>query len=288
MNSGPEKIKMQIYTGAFGMSALAYGKIKNIVLACIAAATLALLPLAGNAATIVYDLSADWSNSVNPGANGVWSYNDGSGAITPHQASYTPLAPNQSAWAWAASGPGHVASWFKTVNDYNASTGGAVEYGVGDIGVHTWDPGNGANTGGPANVTWTAASDASIDIEGSVWHAHNTGDHRAAVWSIWVNGASISTGFVHRDDGTTGISPFDFASGSGGAGILENIIVQTGDVVELRLDTNATFGSGSGSFLGVNLTVTATETEVAEPGALLTLAAGLIGICAFRRRGASR
>lgn len=260
--------------------------LRNTVFAAVATASLALFTPAGHAATIVYDLNTDWSNTVNPGANGVWSYNDGAGAITTHQASYPVLGnPAQTAWAATGSGPGIIVSWFKTISDYNTSTAGAAEYGIGDIGVHTWDPANGANSP-PANLTWTAASDAMIDITGSIWHAHNTTDHRAADWTILINGTAVTAGLLHRDDGTTGATPFDFASGSGGAGVLDDVAVLAGDVVELRMETNTSFGTTAGSFLGINLTVTATteDVQVPAPGGIAMLGLGLIGLYAARRR----
>ena len=114
--------------------------LKNVLFAVIATPSLAMFSPAGNAATIVYDLNTDWSNTVNPGANGVWSYNDGAGAITTHQASYTAFGnPAQTAWAAASRGPGHIVSWLKSIGDYTTSTAGAIELGIGDVGVHTWD-----------------------------------------------------------------------------------------------------------------------------------------------------
>jgi hypothetical protein len=253
--------------------------LKGVAIAAMALGLLAAAPPAARAATIVYDLGADWSDAANP--NGAWSYNDGAGAIGTHQAAYVPLAGNQGAWAATSGGPGQIVSWFKAVNNYALTTGGAVEFGVGDVGVHTWDPFNGGNTA-PANVTWTAASDGTIDIAGDIWHAHNTGDRRAVNWTILVNGVAVTGGLVEREDGTSNFSRLDFTAGSGGAAALDDIAVLAGQIVELRLESSGIFGSPFGSFVGMDLTIT--DSAIPTPAAASLLLIGLAGWRGLRRR----
>jgi hypothetical protein len=81
--------------------------------------------------------------------------------------------------------------------------------------------------------------------------------------------------------------PFPLASGSGGAGALNDIPVSPGDVLELRIERTTQYGD----FVGVNLMVTAEAQVVPSIGGWGSAVLGSLlvacGAMALRRRTVS-
>jgi hypothetical protein len=74
-------------------------------------------------------------------------------------------------------------------------------------------------------------------------------------WTLFLNGAELSSGDLVPGDGTTSTNLFMFEDGSGGVDALSFEVV-TGDVVNLQLEKTFTFAD----FVGVDLTITTTVT----------------------------
>ena len=114
--------------------------------------------------------------------------------------------------------------------------------------MHSQDDANGAGNG-PARVVWTAPEHGMVTVSGSAWPGRNIG--RSNHWTVYLNQTALSDGQLDGGGPYTRSSPFQFADGSGGAGTLQNITVQTSDQVILEIDRTSMFGD----FVGVNLTV---------------------------------
>ena len=189
-------------------------------------ATIAVLapcfPVATHAATQVYDLNADWSDTANP--NGTWSYREGNNL----------LQSGNYGTAWVGSNNGQPRI-FKS---------------DGDVTVET------ACSTCVANILWTAPSTGTIDISGAVWDSEFLCYGESSFWALSHNGDSLSGGQLTTCGQYFTQSPFYFSLGSGGSGVLQNIPVAAGDQVVLEI------GSGpSGplvSFMNVNFTITLT------------------------------
>ncbi len=226
-------------------------------------------------APILYDLNANWSDSQNP--NGPWSYNDGGGPITNHVVNYIPgvfTAP-QPAWVHAASGPGHIVSWFKATSSYS-------DWLSGDVITHTWDVASSGGLSTPnSNVSWTSPMNGTIDIGGSVWLARNIG--RAVNWNLLINGAITTGGSLFDGDAFSRVTPFALSAGSGGSSVLNNVSVLAGDEVTLSFITTSRYGE----FTGVNLDIELTpDPTIPEPTTLALVGLGLAGIGWKRRKAA--
>jgi len=193
----------------------------------------------------VYDLRTDWSETANP--NGAWSYRHGSKAL-PHVDAWQRMIGGwgtfQSGWARSEDSNTRLPFWFRS----NGTEVFACDYLAGDIVVHTTDAVNGVGSG-PANVTWTAPAFGTATISGSVWMGRDIG--RSNRWSVISAGNEITSGQIFTGDPFSREVPFDLASGSGGAGVLQNIRVCGGN--EIRLQIVST--SAAGDFVGVNLRV---------------------------------
>jgi hypothetical protein len=202
--------------------------------------------LAASAAlATTYNLSLDWSDSANP--SGPWSYNEGANPL-PHQSAWQGLAGDftsaQPAWARGPVGNTNLPCWFKS----SATIGIAHDWQTGDILTHTTDNSNGVGSG-PANVTWTSPGAGSIAIAGSVWMGRDIG--RGNHWALSHNGVMLTQGDIFSGDVFSRANPFNFASGTGGAAVLTNRSVATGDVITLQLDKT----SPAGDYTGVNFTI---------------------------------
>lgn len=226
------------------------------------------------AAAITYDLKTDWSNISNP--NGVWSLNKGTTAL--------PFAPNwspgQDAWADATfPNTGHVPVLLKAEQTF--ITQFSLDLQVGDIAMHGRCCSD-LNSVDEANVTWTSDLNGVATISGATWWGGFVG--RNVDWSIYINNALVTGGNIGDGDAFDRTNPFDFATGSGAAGVL-TFNTMVGDVVRFE----ATKGPGSpfDHFIGVDLTIDVTPSAIAEPGTLALFGLGLAGLGIARRRKAA-
>lgn len=200
-----------------------------------------------SASVTTYDLAADWSDAANP--NGVWTYREGTNAL-PSVDNWTPLniLDVQPAWAPSADLRNFLPAWFKsTTNNPNG-----MDFLVGDVVVHSTDALNGPLSD-VANVIWTSPINGVIDISGGVWMVRESG--RGNHWSLSVNETIITGGDLSSADPFDRAHPFLFANGSGGAGVLNDIHVAVGDVIQLQVERTSELGD----FVGVNFTINATS-----------------------------
>ena len=228
------------------------------------------------ASAILYDLTNDWSNIINP--NGVWSLNEGNNPL-PFVQDWLPfgntgIAGDQNAWAAAPfSTTGHVPVWAKADAGWSSWTG-TSDLVAGDVVAHGKCCSN-LPSAGFANVTWTSDVSGAATISGGVWFASTA--QRNVDWTVYINGASITGGNVGFGDIYDRANPFTFSSGSGGAGVLSFDTV-AGDVVKLELKKGST--SQFDHFVGVDFSIEV----VPEPNTLALTAFCLLGLLGCGRR----
>ena len=198
-----------------------------------------------------WDLAADWSDATNP--NGEWTYREGANAL-PSVPDWTPLLSPvvQPAWAPSVTSGNFLPAWFKSTTSAT-SNNPELDFVAGDVVVVSTDLSNGS-ANGPANVIWTSPINGAIDVSGSVWMLRDIG--RSNRWELLHNGVPLSSGDIFSGDPFDRSSPFNFADGSGGPGVLKAIPVSVGDVIQLDIVRT----SGFGDFVGVNLTIQVVDT----------------------------
>lgn len=200
---------------------------------------------ASAALATTYDLVVDWSDSANP--NGPWSYNEGANPLS-HVSGWQGLAGDftsaQPAWARGPVGNTNLPCWFKS----SATVGVTHDWQTGDVLTHTTDGFNGIGSGS-ANVTWTSPGNGSVNISGAVWMGRDIG--RGNHWTLSHNGVTLTQGDIFSGDAYSRSNPFNFASGSGGAPVLTNVPIATGDSIKLQLDKTGS----PGDYSGVNFTI---------------------------------
>jgi hypothetical protein len=209
---------------------------------------LAVLTLGRSAAAQIFDLNSDWSEISNP--NGVWTYRAGDDLMTFDS---PPITNPGGIPAWV--GPdGYLPIWFKYAGaDY-------FDMHTGDVIAHSAND----DAEGVFNILWTAPSAGTIDMTGAAWFAAEEGSQagRSSVWSLWLNGSLLTGGEVASGDAYDRSSPFHFALGSGGAGVLQNVTVAAGDQVKLQVRKET---GPHGTFVGLNWTVALTAFTNAAP-----------------------
>jgi hypothetical protein len=207
---------------------------KSILLLTIIAALASFLPVASNAATLVYDLKADWSDTQNP--NGAWSFHDYTGAL---------LSNDPFPWAYSCETLEAIARASEAI-----VVPGTLE--LGDIFVR---PGSCGVT-----VRWTAPAKGTINVSGNLWGCH-------ADWTVTHSGSALSGGSAIA---VTRSAPYAFSSGSGGASALQNIAVQAGDQIEIGFTSFVRCFDFDG--VGLNFTITLTTDTVDPVNAIENLA----------------
>lgn len=238
----------------------------------VTTAMLAGFLLTGSAVGGTWDLTDDWSDTLNP--NGVWSYNAAVGdPLTVHQDDYGVWLgePSQPAWAFnpVSVGGAHLPSLFRCAADMIE---GGLDYPIGKVFIHGNDVWNSppAYQSERANVAWTSPIDGEIVISGGVWHP-NPGIGRDVNWEIWHNQTQLTAGTIGYDDPYSSESMMPWSVGSGGEGAL-TFMVNVGDEVRLEILWNQNFVAAF--FAGVDFHIEGTETGVAGspgPPAILAL-----------------
>jgi hypothetical protein len=210
---------------------------KSILLLAIIAALALCLPAASHAATQVYDLKTDWSDTQNP--NGAWSYHWEDGQL---------LSNDPFPWT-IYSDPSLGIITRTTAPDVIP---GYLE--IGDVYVSAYFG---------VVVRWTAPANGTINLSGTSWFAE---EYLAEeYWTLKHDGNALGSGSTGFGIPTRDL-PYDFlSSGSGGASALQNIAVQAGDQIEL------VFQWGAGR-LAFNFTITLTTDSVDPVGAVEDLA----------------
>lgn len=167
-------------------------------------------------ATIIYDLTAEFSQIANP--NGPWTYEMDGAPIT----------------ATLPGGWGYYASYDASITQAGSSFG--LDAKPGDILMHAPSAGHGTTL----EIVWTSPGTGTIDISGAAWGADFFQD-RDATWWLSVDGVTIaSRGSVYgllRTDLAA-----DFASNLLSGGSLTDLNVETGDVVKFSVAATTYYG----------------------------------------------
>jgi hypothetical protein len=223
---------------------------KNHSLLLAMIALLASLLSTTNAATQIYDLKTDWSDTQNP--NGTWTY-----CLYPGG---PPLPNDPIPWAWV-----YYDGYMEAIT---ATTADAVVSGyreVGDIyALHAFE-------GSPVCVRWTAPGNGTISVSGAIWHAAPDG-FSFGQWTLALNGNSLSVGYWNDLPRS---APNVLSTGSTGPNGLLNIPVQAGDQVELSF---VDYHFSDQTPFGIDFTVTFTSDTVDPVAAIESLAITVINM----------
>jgi hypothetical protein len=228
--------------------------------------SLALLVPAAARAQVLGNLSANWSDTVNPnvGAYGTWSYLTGTTPL-PHVPDWTPLGAStpQPAWAPGTTPGNEFPAEFKATSAQ--ALGGPPGWQVGDIIVRTTDQ-NSIST--VAELNWTSPIAGTATVSGSVFEG-SVDIGRDTKWLLAVNGLTVTSGVLTAGDGHDRSNPMLFRDGAGGPSSLVIPNVTTGTTFDLLLTKTTT--SPTGDYVGVEYQVSVAP--VPEPSLCLTVAA---------------
>jgi PEP-CTERM motif len=215
----------------------------------------------------VYNLANDWSDASNP--NGVWAYQVGAGLLS--ASAGLPIDP------WTTPQPGWaVANSIPVMFKSNGTENFAHDWIKGDVIAHS---GSGTDFASSVSASWTSPIAGTVDILGHTWKTRNIG--RSNVWGLYLNGVQLTGGLLASGDSNTRATPFLFADGSGGAGVLQDVAVAVGDIISFRL-TRAP-NSPAADYAGIDLQIEATFADpVPEPSTLVLLATGGLAFFGYR------
>lgn len=203
------------------------------------------IPIAARAASLVYDLSKDWSTSRNP--NGAWSYN----------LNDQPISVFQTFW-WGEAGWG--SNWIADGSILKGAPPSGIDPWGNPVRVpHDWQPGDvmlhalSVPYGGEVrfvNIKWTSPEDGVIAISGRAWDGEIFEDRNVG-WMLLVRGQVVAKrasvrGLDRTEEGA------DLEANLLSHKQLRGIEVQKGDVVEFRVVTESQFGH----FVGVEMRIT--------------------------------
>lgn len=209
----------------------------------------AVLVCAADAA--VYNLAADWSDTLNP--NGVWSlYKNANSLFTINQPDFSNNGTYQKAWAdQPCYLNAHVPVWLRSNIDGIVYAHGA-EYD---------------RTGSAVTFArWTSPQAGTVTISGAIWTV--TYYSRSMGWNLRYEGANITGGSLYSDGSQGAGNPVLFSQGSAGAGVL-TFDIQAGQTIDLVL-TSLSESGNLGDSLGLDFTITI----IPEPTTLLMLGLG--------------
>jgi uncharacterized protein (TIGR03437 family) len=235
---------------------------------------LLLLPLVltlhvAAAAGATYDLSSNWSNTLNP--NGPWGVNVGAIKL-PSVANWNgdnttwSTSCDQPAWAPTNASGDFLPAWMQVnacaakyfpIDPNNTPTGNVL---AGDIVVHTNDGGNGNLALGSANLVFTVPASAvgTYVITGAFWSARlaDISTTRPQDWQVTVNGAVVGSGVLNSSVSRSKPETLNVTESLG-----------AGTIVQLTIAMAA--GATAGDFVGVQLTLTPTSGPAITSGGIV-------------------
>ena len=210
----------------------------------------ALLALTANSDAASYDLSTDWSDTINP--NSTWSYLvDGdvasAGGARSGDVFHAPGAPP----IWGTS--------FLGWSQDNGSADYFLDLQPGDVYGHS----------GVVAIDWTSPAAGFVDVVGSAWQLRNIG--RSNDWQVLLGDTLLVSGTISSGDGHSRAFPNSFS--------FMNLPVLPGEVLEFRAFGHQTF---VGDYLGVALAVS--TRPVPLPSGFWGLVSALGALGYLRRR----
>lgn len=234
------------------------------------ASLLAILCGLANANATTWDAASDWSDTQNP--NGPWSYSN-NGALLSSQ-TWNPWDPGAFATtqnSWDNGGP---PGWFKVSNLGPDAVN--RDWQIGDVIGHS--PGEGFGT---LEIGWTSPISGVVDVAGAAWFpADQAQAGRGNWWGLYLNGTLLTEGLIGYNDPYNRANPHSIDAGSGGAGVVNNLNVNIGDTIELRLRAAGTLEGydGLGSYAGLNFSISAQDHPSTQPVPESTPTAPLLAI----------
>ena len=208
----------------------------------------------------------------NGNPNGNWSYSEG---MTPSTATLltfqmplnnNALYPALSTGYWGTGSDLNVNTPFLFKALVDGSNAGETnnDFLAGNIVGHS------PNAGDYLFETWTAPSAGTVGtLSGMVWYAHSVVS-RSNDWSLLFDNSTLTSGTVTNGQGLS--NPDIFSSGG--------FSVQAGDTISLAIRKSA--GQQFGSLAGMDLDFAFTPTP--EPGSLILLGSGIVGLAGLLRR----
>jgi hypothetical protein len=186
----------------------------------------------------VSSLAEEWSDTNNPSQ--AWSYHNRNGdLIADHLASWAAPDLGNTQPAWTDAGHLGIPGWAKSTGSSQAAGAPHPEYDfpAGKVMAH-----------GPAEVWWTAPTNAHVYIQGGVWLLRHIG--RSQRWYIKLNNTNLRSGDLPAADYTiTSQSPMSFSSGTNSS--ILSLDLAAGDILKFSALPTA----GVEDFVGFDITL---------------------------------
>ncbi len=228
-----------------------------------------VLSIALHADTV--SLQSDFSIT-NGNPNGNWSYSEGTSPSSATLLTFqtplnnNPLYPALSTGYWGTGNDLNVNTPFLFKALVDGSNAGETnnDFLAGNIVGHS------PNAGDYLFETWTAPSAGMVGTQtGMVWYAHSS-VNRSNDWALFFDSTTLASGTVANGQGLNNPDIFNSAG----------FAVQAGDTISLAIRKSA--GQDFGSLAGMDLDFSFTPTP--EPGSLILLGSGVVGVAGLLRR----